>query len=396
MPGALEGITVLEVGQLVQGPQAGALFADMGADVIKIELPQIGDLARWIFLSETDTRSAYFFSCNRGKRSVTLDLRTPAGAQLFKRLARDADVVLSNFKPGTMDEWGLGYEVLQGENPGLIWAAGSTFGHLGDDADLEGADLAGQAAGGLVSTIGHDGAPASPVGVTIADHIASQNMASGILAALVSRARTGRGQRVDVSLLGGQIWAQAAEYTHYFLADEVPGRANGGHPLLRGMYGVFETQDGHIGIIGVPPDARDAFFIAMDKPELALDPRYQGLLASKSDMAELFEMLNPVFRRKTTEQWCAELRAMGVRYAPVRNYHEVAQDPGVWENGYLQRVPNEHGEEIPVVGTPIGMSGTPLSPSGTAPALGQHTDECLTALGLSAQEITALREAGTI
>ena len=148
MPGALEGIRVLEVGQLVQGPQAGALFADMGAEVIKIELPQIGDLSRWIFLSETDTRSAYFYGCNRGKRSVTLDLRTIAGADLFKRMVRDADVVLSNFKPGTMDEWGLGYEHLREENPALIWAAGSTFGHLGADAELEGADLAGQAAGG--------------------------------------------------------------------------------------------------------------------------------------------------------------------------------------------------------------------------------------------------------
>jgi crotonobetainyl-CoA:carnitine CoA-transferase CaiB-like acyl-CoA transferase len=396
MPGALAGIRVLEVGQLVQGPQAGALFADMGAEVIKIELPQIGDLSRWIFLSETDTRSAYFYGCNRGKRSVTLDLRTPVGVDLFKLMARNADVVLSNFKPGTMDEWGLGYEDLREENPGLIWAAGSTFGHLGADAELEGADLAGQAAGGLVSTIGRDGSDPSPVGVTIADHIASQNMASGILAALVSRASTGLGQRVDVSLLGGQIWAQAAEYTHYFLADEVPGRANGGHPLLRGLYGVFETKDGHIGIIGVPPEARDAFFIAMDKPELALDARYQGLLASKADMVELFELLNPVFRGKTTQEWCEALRAMGVRYAPVRDYRQVAQDPGVWENGYLQKVSNEQGEAVSVVGTPIGMSGTPLTPSAVAPALGQHTDAYLTDLGLSAAEISALREAGTI
>jgi crotonobetainyl-CoA:carnitine CoA-transferase CaiB-like acyl-CoA transferase len=396
MPGALEGIKVLEVGQLVQGPQAGALFADMGADVVKVELPGVGDLSRWIFLSETDTRSAYFFGCNRGKRSVTLDLRTHAGAALFKRMAADADVVLSNFKPGTMDAWGLGYDVLLQVNPALIWAAGSTFGHLGADAELEGADLAGQAAGGLVSAIGHDGAPASPVGVTIADHIASQNMAAGILAALVSRGRTGRGQRVDVSLLGGQIWAQASEYTHYFLADEVPGRANGGHPLLRGLYGIFETLDGYIGVIGVPPEARDAFFIAMEKPELALDPRYQGLLASRADMKELFETLNPVFRRKTTQAWCEALRAMGVRYAPVRNYRQVAADPGVWENGYLQKVANSDGEEVPVVGTPIGMSDTPLHPSATAPSLGEHTDEYFSSMGLSTEELEALRSAGTI
>ncbi len=396
MAGALEGIKVLDVGLLVQGPQAAALMCDMGADVIKVELPNIGDHARWIFVAEDDPRSAYFHAVNRGKRSVTLDLRTADGVAIFKRLAQDADVILSNFKPGTMDEWGLGYEVLRQDNPGLIWAAGSAFGHIGPDADREGADLAGQAAGGLISTIGHDGTPASPVGVTIADHIASQNMANGILAALVSRARTGLGQRVDVSLVGGQIWAQAAEYSHFFMTEEVPGRSNGGHPLLRGLYGIFATKDGWIGIIGVPPQARDAFFIAMDQPELALDVRYQGLLASREDMQHLFATLTPVFQTRTTEEWCETLRAMGVRYAPVRDYRGAAADPGLWENGYFQHVNDAQGQSVSVVGTPIAMSDTPLQPSAQAPVLGEHTEQILTELGYSAAEITTFREAGAV
>jgi crotonobetainyl-CoA:carnitine CoA-transferase CaiB-like acyl-CoA transferase len=396
MAGALDGIKVLDAGLLVQGPQAAALLRDMGAEVIKIELPGIGDHARWIFVAHDDPRSAYFHACNRGKRSVTLDLRTPAGAEIFKRMAETADVVISNFKPGTMESWGLGYDDLRAINPGLVWGAGSAFGHVGPDADREGADLAGQAAGGLISTIGEDGQPPSPVGVTIADHIASQNLAAGVLAALVSRARTGQGQRVDVSLLGGQIWAQAAEYSHFFLTGEPPGRSNAGHPLLRGLYGIFETQDGWLGIIGVPPHARDAFFAVLEVPELALDPRFEGLLTSREDLRFLFDQLKPVFRSKTTDSWCGVLRAIGVRYAPVRDYRQVADDAGAWENGYFQSKVGAGGESAPVVGTPIAMSATPLEPGASAPLLGEHTDEVLAELGYHAEQIAEFRAAGAI
>ena len=396
MPGALEGIRVLDVGLLVQGPQAGALLCDLGADVIKIELPEVGDPARWIMVNEDDPRGAYFNACNRGKRSVTLDLRTPSGVAIFRRLAEAADVIISNFRPGTMEAWGLGYEALRAVNPGIIWAAGSTFGVFGPDAEREGADLSGQAAGGLVSTIGHDGEPPTPVGATIADHCASQNLAAGILAALVSRARTGEGQRVDVSLLGGQIWAQASEYTHFLLTDEVPGRGTYGHPLLRGLYGLFRTKDGWIGLIGVPLDAQDAFFIAIEHPELALDARYSGLLLSRAEMREMFELLNSVFETKTTYQWGEILTDAGVRWAPVRNYRDVAADPGAWENGYFVRLDDGAGKQTTVVPAPIAMTGTPLQPSGQLPALGEHTAEVLQIAGYSAAEIEGFRAEGAV
>ncbi len=391
MTAALEGITVLDIGQLVQGPQAAASLADMGAEVIKIELPMIGDLSRWVFCSEEDTRSAYYVACNRGKKGMTLDLRQPEGARIFRKLVENADIVISNFKPGTLEEWGLGFEALEKVNPGIILACGSTFGPIGPDADLEGADLAGQCAGGLISTIGYDGTAYAPVGVTIADHIGSQNLLSGVLAALFHRERTGKGQLIEGSLLGGQIWAQASEYTHYLMTDEVPGRGHYSHPLLRGVYGIFETSDGWIGIVGVPPASRDAFFIAMDQPELALDERYLGLLTSRQDLTELFERLNPVFKTRTTDEWCSTLREMGVRYAPVRNYAQAAADPGAWENGYFQEAPDGPGAPGKIVGAPIRMSRTPLRPSGEVPALGQHTEEILKANGFDEREISDLR-----
>lgn len=396
MAGALEGITVLDVGLLVQGPQAAALMSDMGADVLKIELPNMGDHSRWIFCSQDDPRSAYFTSVNRGKRSVTVDLRTPSGVTIFKRLVAQADVVISNFKPGTMDQWGLGYESLAKVNPSLIWAAGSAFGAIGPDADREGADLAAQCAGGLISTIGADGELPSPVGVTIADHIASQNLVAGVLAALVSRGNTGKGQKVEVSLLGGQIWAQAAEYSHFFMTDEVPGRANFGHPLLRAIYRIVPTQDGWLGIIGIPPAVKDDFFIALGRPELGIDARFDGMSSKKEDIDDLFGELNPIFQSKTTDSWIQVFRDIGVRYAPVRNYREVAADEGAWQNGYFQQSKDASGATHCFVGTPIAMSATPLTPHVEAPTLGQHTDEVLKHYGFSEAEISTFREQGAV
>ena len=396
MAGPLQDIRVLEAGLLIQGPQAAALMADMGADVVKIELPGVGDHSRHIHVAPDDPRSAVFNGCNRGKRSITLDLRHDQGAAVFKTLAQHADVVISNFKPGTLEGWGLGFEHLTKINTRIICAQGSTFGPLGPDAEREGADLAGQAAGGLVSTTGRDEDPPTPVGAFIADHIGSLNMVAGILAALHVRADTGRGQSIDVSLLGGQIWAQATEYTHYLMTDRIPGRANLGHPLIKAAYGIFETVDGWIGIIGVPPQARDAFFVAIERPDLALDERLQDIAIGPQTIAWFKAELAAAFKKHTTAHWCQALDDAGVRYAPVRDYREVVADAGVWENGYFAEATDEDGVKRRVVGTPIRMSETPLTPGARAPALGEHTDEVLREAGLDDQRLAELRQHGTI
>jgi crotonobetainyl-CoA:carnitine CoA-transferase CaiB-like acyl-CoA transferase len=341
-------------------------------------------------VQQGDARSAFFVAVNRGKRSVTVDLRTDEGRDVFLRLVETADVVITNFKPGTMEGWGLGYEAVAGRNPGVIYAAGSAFGPSGPDAVREGADLSGQAVGGLISTTGLDGGEPTPVGATIADHIASQNLAAGILAALVARSRTGRGQRVDASLLGGQIWAQASEYTAYLLTGQVAGRANRGNRMIPGLYGIFPTADGWIAIVGVVGSARDRFYQAIGRPDLS--EKFPQPLYWMADKAELYPLLDATFATRSTAEWCGVLGEAGLRFAPVRGHAEVAADPMVWANDYLVKVEGDAA----VVGTPVRFSATPARVSATAPELGQHTEEVLLEAGYSWDDIARLRDGGAI
>ncbi len=391
--GALDGLKVIEAGLLVQGPQAAATLGDWGADVIKVELPGFGDQSRWLPLSPDDPRSAYFIGCNRGKRSLTLDLRTPSGREAFLRLAGGSDVVITNFKPGTMEEWGLGYDDLAAVNPGIVYAAGSTFGPAGADSRREGADLAGQAAGGLVSTTGADGHDPTPVGATIADHIASQNLVAGILAALLARGRTGRGQRVETSLVGGQIWAQASEYTAFLLTGRNPGRANRGNALIPGLYSLYPTSDGWVAIVGVTGTLRKVFFDLLGRPDLA--ERFSHPFYSEADKADIYDQLQPAFQSRTTAEWCRLFAEAGIRHAPVRSYAEVAADPGVWDNGYLARIDTPAGP-ADVVASPVRFSGTPARAGSVAPELGQHTEEILLELGYTWADISRMSDERSI
>jgi crotonobetainyl-CoA:carnitine CoA-transferase CaiB-like acyl-CoA transferase len=394
--GALDDIHVLEAGLLIQGPQASLTMLEWGAEVIKVELPGFGDQGRWLPISREDRRSAFFAAYNRGKRSVTVDLRVPRGRGVFLRLVEHADVVISNFKPGTMDSWGLGYAEAAKRNERIIYAMGSSFGPEGPDAGREGADLSGQAAGGLISTTGGNGKDPSPVGATIADHIAGQNLLAGILAALYARERTGRGQLVETSLLGGQIWAQAGEYTRYLLSGQPSGPSNRSHPMIPGIYGIFPTLDGWLAIVGAAGPARDVFYRTIGRPDLI--DRFPHLMYFEDDKAALWPILDQVFATKSTAEWCALLGAAGVRFAPVRDHAAVAADPGVMDNGYITSAvdPDSPGSEVRVVRAPVRFSEPAPAVRTRVPELGQHTEEVLLEIGYSWDDIASLSSDGAI
>jgi len=344
-------------------------------------------------MAPADGRTPHFFACNRTKRSVTIDLHKPDGVEVFLRLVEWADVVISNFKPGTMDEWGVGYAAAAARNPRVIYAMGSSYGSKGVNAAREGADLGAQAAGGLISTTGGAGIEPSPVGATIADHIGSQNIVGGVLAALYARERTGRGQLVETSLVGAVMWAQAPEISACLMSGRPAGPSAQGHPLVPGIYAVFPTSDGHIAVVGVPSPMRAKFFDAIGHPEL--EGTLGKLLYFDDDKAELFPVLNEIFRTRTTAAWVEVLRDAGIRYAPVRDHAEIIADPDTWENGYLSTI-HDGDAEVSMVRVPVAFSDTPAVVPTMPPALGAHTFEVLDALGFSGEEIAALAASGAI
>ncbi|MCP3855232.1 MAG: CoA transferase [Actinomycetia bacterium] len=392
--GALDGVRVVDLSTLIQGPQAAAMLHDLGAEVIKVELPEVGDLARWITVSDDDPRAPVFEANNRGKRSITLDLRQPGGKRALEKLIETTDVLISNFVPGTLESWGLSYEELSTINPRLVYATGSTYGPEGPLAQREGADTVGQAWGGLISTTGTvDGDP-TPIGALIADHSGCQNMVTGILASLLHREKSGEGQRVDVSLFGGMVWAQASELTYTMLHGESLGPSNRGHPLIRGLLRMVPTSDGWIQLVGVPPHLWDGFCRVIDREDLIEQERFRSLFMKVEDLDELRRLVDEIFPTRTTAEWCERLAAEHQRFAPVRNHTEVVADDDAVLNGYLREVDHPEWGTMRTIGSPIRMSATPTAPAVVAPDLGQHTEEVLLEVGFTWEDIAQLQADG--
>ena len=379
--GPLAGIRVLDFTVFQQGPQASLVFADLGADVVKVEAPRYGDLGRMLGITGEDRFSPYFLAHNRGKRSITLDLKNDRAKQVALQIAERSDVAIHNFRPGVMERLGLGYEDMRSVNPRIIYGHASGYGTKGPRAGHPAFDLAAQAQGGIISVTGEpDGFPL-PAGAAVADYVGALNLALGVISALFARERTGTGQKIDTSLLGGQVAMQAWEI-QYYIAHGWVGKAGRGHHYIPTIWRVFKTADSYVVVGGMP--------------ELETDERFAQYMVRMSNVDQLYAILDEVFATKSSEEWMGLLKAADCICAPVATYEELLNDPQVRANEYVVEVDHPTRGRMPVVGAPWRFSETPAEIAPAAPELGQHTEELLLDLGYSWEQITELREQGVL
>jgi CoA:oxalate CoA-transferase len=389
----LDGIRILDFTWAQQGPYSTVLLSDMGAEIIKIENRE-GERGRWAGRGMPQP-VPYFVAHDRGKNSVTLDVRAPEGREIVMRFVERVDVVVSNMRPGVMQKLGLGYDDLRTVNPRIIYACASAFGPLGEQATRPGLDIVGQAMGGIMSVTGPDDAPPMPAGAAIADQVGAIFLCNGILAALVKRERTGEGEQVDVSLYGSQIALQSWELNTVSMLDKPSGRAGQGHPLITpsGVWRSFQTADGWLVLGGV--DARRYVRLCklMGLDHLTTMSEDERRAAG---VAAIMAEMETRFREEPTAYWMERFVAEDIIGAPVQSYADVVADPQAWANGYLVELPHPLYGTIKVAGSPIMFGRTPTVPQGPAPELGQHTEQYLLELGYTWDDIARLRDACVI
>ena len=402
MSGPLEGVKVIEIGQEIQGPFAGLVLADLGADVIKIENTEGGDLARSIvakLIGGPDVKngelSHYFHAINRGKRSITVNLKHPDGAELIRRLAAVCDVVFTNYRVGVLDRLGIGFEDLRKRNPKIIFAQGSSWGPKGPWVQRPSRDILAQAASGIVAKGGRDGDPPMPAPFAVADQSGGMSLAAGILAALYAREKTGEAQKVDVSIYGTMIAMQTFEIGFVGFTGQEPRRAGVGHQFLHGVWGAYKTKDTFLCVGTVDDNHWPAFCKIMGITDLEKDPRLAGL-ARLIPGDEMTKILVEIFPKKTSAEWLAAFHDADILATEVVDYQSVLASEQARINGYVVDVETDVAGKIKTTGSPISLNGEVRTSAPPAPELGQHTEEIMLEAGYSWEDIARIRDGGAV
>jgi len=407
MAGPLAGIRVLDLSRVLAGPWAGQNLADLGAEVIKIERPGLGDDSRafgppWIKdMQGRDTEdSAYFTSANRGKQSVTVNLQKTEGQELVRQLAATCDVLLENYKVGDLARYGLDFGALSRINPRLVYCSVTGFGQTGPYRERPGYDFMIQGMGGMMSVTGEpDGAPGGGpqrAGVPIADIITGMYASIAICAALAYRAQSGLGQHLDLALLDSQIALLAYQNTNYFATGKPPARIGNLHPNIV-PYQPFRASDGDVILACGNDNLYRKFCEAAGCAELASDPRFASNGKRVENRVELTRLLGDVFRRRSKKAWVELLDAAGVPNGPINDIAQVFAEPQVKARGVKTEIDHPVAGKLPMVVSPMRFSGTPLEYRTPPPLLGEHTDQVLQKLlGKKPAEIARLRAEGTI
>jgi crotonobetainyl-CoA:carnitine CoA-transferase CaiB-like acyl-CoA transferase len=390
---ALEGVTILDFGHLLQGPFATQLLADMGANVIKIERAGSGDMfrsmtffAKWVGGSE----SPNFLAWNRNKRSIALNLKSRKVHGIIMDMAKKADVVVQNFRPGVLAKLGYGYDDFKAVNPAIIYCSGSGYGEEGPYLDRPGQDMLIQGLAGLIANTGRGDAAPVPAGAGLADQIGAMNMVYGILSALYYREKTGKGQKVEVNLLAGMLAHLAQEYVGVLNLGEDFVRPNSGigHPGMQAPFGIYETRDGYISIAMSP---FKTLYEVLEAPQLAVYDDFETLFAKRD---EVWEKVNAETRKFDRDELLAKLLAVDVWCAAVNDIRQASEDPQVKHMGMITTYEHPRAGTVRVIAPAVKMSETPATIDRPAPLVGQHGREILAEFGLSADAIAALEKDG--
>lgn len=404
---ALGHLRVLDLTRVLAGPWATQIFADLGAEVIKVERPGVGDDTRaWgpPFLvgadGEETTDSSYFLSANRGKKSITIDISTAEGQRLVRELAKSADILVENYKLGTLARYGLAYEDLKAENPRLIYCSITGFGQTGPSAHLPGYDFVFQGMSGLMSITGQPegtaGSEPMKVGIAISDILTGMYSFSAIMAAIEHRHISGEGQYIDMALLDCTTAVSSYQAINYQLSGEIPRRLGNAHSNMV-PYQVFRCAAGDV-IVAVGNDKQFAAFAkAIGRPDLGTDERYITVAQRNRNRETLIPEVAAAMLKRTMSEWVELLEAVNVPCGPIYDMKQVFENPQTVHRQMLQQLPHVSGVLAPSVASPLRLSATPVAYGASAPGLGQHTDEVLRDdLGLEEDEILALRDSGAI
>jgi crotonobetainyl-CoA:carnitine CoA-transferase CaiB-like acyl-CoA transferase len=394
--GPLAGLKVIELAHIMAGPVCGRMLADLGADVIKVERIPGGDASRGFVPPEIGGESAAFMMLNRNKRGIAVDLKTDAGREVVRRLAARADVLIENYRAGTLERLGLGYDDLRRQNRGLILCEISGFGRTGPYADIGGFDLIAQGYSGLMSITGEGpGRPPVKCGPPLTDITAGILGALGVLAAYVHRQATGEGQRVDTSLFEAGITQTYWQSAIALATGSSPGPLGSAHPLSA-PYQAFETSDGWVSVGASSEETWKRLVQVLGRPELGEDPRFRTNADRMHHLPELVALLAPAFRQRSTADWVTTLERAGVPAGPVLAIQEMLEHPQTAARGMVTEVQHSRLGAVKTVGFPVRLTATPAEVRRGAPVLGEHTRQVLTELGYDESDVGRLVQSGAV